>query len=212
VALGRLASLALLSVLTPGCDGCSCAEAEQIHEADLEIVEDVITADVAAAAELGFEVLGLRLGASDADVVRAWLAALGIPCSEGTDQERSLLVTECRDIDGPALFGLRPFGGDVARVILEQRFDSTVVSVSIRRRHPAVASGQADYGPTCEAIVAQLGPGSVSGGFDVAPESTEPSREITAWSNERIAVDVEVLRGMGPAVMVTETWRWHGEP
>ncbi|MFT6396119.1 MAG: hypothetical protein ACJAYU_000862 [Bradymonadia bacterium] len=146
----------------------------------------------------------------DPDAARVWLASLGIPCSEGIDEERSLSVTECRDIDGQIRFTLRPFGGEVARVIMEQTFDSAVVSISVRRRHPAVTAGYSDYGPTSAAIATELGAGYVSGGFDLQADGTEPSRETMSWSNERFSVEVEILRGMGPVVMVTETWRWLG--
>ncbi len=217
MALVRYTLIALLVASVAGCEGCSCSGAEpavtvEPDVAEDDVAEDAVMPDVAEAAEVGVDVLGLRLGAPGGEAADVWLTGFGIPCSAGTDEERSLLVTECRDINGVVFFELRSFGGETARVILEQTMDSTVVSVSIRRRHPAVTAGYSDYGPTCELLAEELGPGTVSGGFDGDPRSTEPSMETTSWSNERFALDVEILRGMGPSVMVTETWRWHQEP
>lgn len=179
---------------------------------DSGLTQDLVPTDVAEAAELGFDVLGLRVGAPGAEAARAWLSSLGIPCSEGTDEERALLVTECRDIEGVVPFRLRPFGGDLARVVVEQTFDSTVVSVSIRRRHPAATSSLADYGPTCETITEELGLGVVSGGHREDLGGTGPALETSRWSNERVVAEVELLRGIGPGVMVTERWSWHDTP
>jgi hypothetical protein len=160
----------------------------------------------------GVDVLGIALGvATRADLIR-WAPAFGIPCSEGVDASGAT-VFECRDIDGPVPFVGREHGGEVTRVIAEVRPDDVLRSVSVRRRHATIGLGFADYTATREAMNERLGgPPTVTGEFAIEEGTTEPARQTSAWTTTVIAAELEVLRGMGPALMVTESWTWRPPP
>ena len=207
MALRALAiSFALASV---GCEGCDCGSAGD-GRADSGTSLAEVGADGPAVDEMpsGFEVLGTALGTASRSDVAGWTDALGIPCSQGID-DSGTRVFECRDIDGPIPFVGRSHGGELTRAILEVRTDDVLSSLSVRRRHTSVEQGFADYSATTAEIEERIGaPPVVTGEFNIEDGTTEPARQTSKWTTSVIATEVEVLRGMGPAVMVTESWRW----
>lgn len=153
--------------------------------------------------------MGVALGAADHDEVLDWTETLGVPCVSGVDAESGGVVLECRDVEGPVPFVRRPFGGVTTRVLAELSDDGRLVSLSVRRRHTDGADAFADYDGTVSVITERLGRArDTEGAFSLEDGPTGPARASQSWRSNRLSAHVEVLRGMGPDIMVTEEWRW----
>jgi hypothetical protein len=211
VALKRLTLALALALVASACDGCDC-DLDSRVDGDVGSIGAEVGSDGPSSAGLrdGFDVLGIALGAATRAEVIRWTEALGIPCSEGVDVNSGSTVFECR-----AGAGSIPSDhtGEVVRVIVEIRSDDVLVSLSVRRRHATTSAGRGDYEGTRGSMSPVLGGApTVTGSFEVEDGTTEPARETSAWATTAVAAELELLRGMGPDVMVTEEWRWRAPP
>ena len=192
-----------------GCGGCDCGGPDVGSPDAAAAFGDIGSAD-AASEPPSLDVLGVALGAADHAAVLDWTEMLGVPCVSGVDSETGATVLECRDIDGPVPFVRRPYGGVTTRVLAEIGVGGALDSVSVRRRHAEAVDGLGDFVRTSAEISSRLGEvGDTVGQFGVDDASTGPARATHRWADGRVRVELEVLRGMGPDVMVTEDWSWN---
>ena len=213
---GVAGALAALLCACAPCDGCGQRSLGAEDRAPttsatggLPAVPDAanLPTDVTDDAPASVDFYGLRLGVAEAPDVDAFVTSLGLPCSDGLDASGSVHRYECRDVEGAVPFTHRPTGGQVARVIVETAPDGPAFAASIRRRHAEAGAGLEDYESAVAAAAASLGPPQVFGGFAAAMATSEPARETSTWTSERGTFEVEVLRGMGSDLFVTESWR-----
>jgi hypothetical protein len=150
--------------------------------------------------------LGLSLGATTADEVKAWLAERKLTCPERQSPRRTTTQVECKGELPLSLLPDRTVKGKLYDLLIVRLDDGPVHHVSTTRRYSVPEDAGVDYTATVATLTAAFGPPTKAQPFDREKVNRALARFGTEWRFSDLVISVSALKAAGDFVSVNERW------
>ncbi|MEY3214535.1 MAG: hypothetical protein RIT28_5016 [Pseudomonadota bacterium] len=150
--------------------------------------------------------LGLTLGATTADEVKAWLVERSLTCPERPSPRRATTQVECKGDLPLELLPERTVKGKLYDLLIVRLDDGPVHHVSTTRRYSIPEDAGVDYAATVATLTAAFGPPTKAQPFDREKVNRALARFGTEWRFADLVISVSALKAAGDFVSVNERW------
>lgn len=150
--------------------------------------------------------LGLTLGATTAEEVKAWLAERQLTCPERQSPRRTTTQVECKGELPLSLLPDRTVKGKLHDLLIVRLDDGPVHHVSTTRRYSIPDDAGKDYTATVATLTAAFGPPTKTQPFDGEKMNRPLARFGTEWRFSDLQISVSALKAAGDFVSVNERW------
>lgn len=150
--------------------------------------------------------LGLTLGATTAEEVKAWLAERALTCPERPSPRRATTQVECKGELPLSLLPDRTVKGKLYDLLIVRLDDGPVHHVSTTRRYSNPDDAATDYAATVATLTATFGPPTKAQPFDRERVNRALARFGTEWRFSDLTISVSALKAAGDFVSVNERW------
>jgi hypothetical protein len=150
--------------------------------------------------------LGLTLGVSTAEDVKAWLAERALTCPERPSPRRATTQVECKGELPLSLLPERVVKGKLYDLLIVRLDEGPVHHVSTTRRYSNPEDAATDYAATVTTLTAAFGPPTKAQPFDREKVNRALARFGTEWRFNDLTISVSALKAAGDFVSVNERW------